>query len=238
MATLFRLPGLFSLVSFCLLSAHSPDVPVPKAESFIGSFDLVANQNFPNGSTRSDTVSFYFGPEKTAIIIHSRGNQPDMRMVFHPADASITALFEMKGKKGGYVLPMNDKYWPGMRYADGPVDVKAGTQAIYTGETRTIEGYSCEKVLSESSDYKAEMWITEDIPLSMMQILSYQTVGAGKSQNELEQFGQFGVRGLPLQVDLSSKKGKAAVKLNLIHFQDSVDDGIFSTEGHLISKVE
>ncbi|SHM30296.1 protein of unknown function [Cyclobacterium lianum] len=105
-------------------------------------------------------------------------------------------------------------------------------------ESRTIEGYSCEKVYAESSDYKAEMWITHEIPLNMMQILSYQTVGAGKSQDELEQFEQFGVDGLPLQVNLSSKQGKAAVQLNLINFQDSVDEAIFSSLGHSLSQVE
>ncbi|MBD3630401.1 DUF4412 domain-containing protein [Cyclobacterium sp.] len=215
-----------------------PNTQIPALEPFVGSFDLVASQNFPNGNTRADTMSFYFGCEKTAIIIHAKGSQPDMRMVFHPSDASITALFEMKGQKGGYVLPMNDKYWPGIKHAKGQVEAKTSAQPTYTGETRTIEGYSCEKVLAESSDYKAEMWITKDIPLSMMQILSYQTVGAGKSQDELEQFGQFGVKGLPLQVNLSSKQGKAAVQLNLINFQDSVEDAIFSTQGDKLSNVE
>ncbi|WP_439483119.1 DUF4412 domain-containing protein [Cyclobacterium plantarum] len=216
----------------------SPNNQTPALEPFVGSFDLIASQAFPNGTTRADTMSFYFGREKTAIIIHAKGSQPDMRMVFHPSAASITALFEMKGRKGGYVLPMNDKYWPGMKHANGKVKIIANAQPSYTGETRTIEGYSCEKVLAESSDYKAEMWITKDIPLNMMQILSYQTVGAGKSQDELNQFEQFGVKGLPLQVNLNSKQGKAAVQLNLINFQDSIDDAIFSSEGHELSNVE
>ena len=37
--------------------------------------------------------------EKTALIIHAKGNQPDLRLVFNPADETITGLFEINDKK-------------------------------------------------------------------------------------------------------------------------------------------
>jgi hypothetical protein len=39
-------------------------------------------------------------------------------------------------------------------------------------------------------------------------------------------------------MSLSSKKGKADVKINLINFNEEVNDTIFSTEGHSPSKVK
>jgi hypothetical protein len=63
-------------------------------------------------------------------------------------------------------------------------------------------------------------------------------VGAGKSIKEIELFDQLDVGGLPLEMSLSSKKGKADVKINLINFNEEVNDTIFSTEGHSPSKVK
>lgn len=207
-------------------------------QNFTGSFDLIAEQNYPNGNARSDTISYYFGNEKTAIVIHDKRNQPDMRMVFHPADSAITALFEINGKKSGYILPMNDQHWPGMRHAFRSLGTRPKTETNYSGEAKAIEGYLCRKAIAESSDYDAVLWIAEDIPLSMMRVLSYQTVGEGKSQKELEQFDQFGAEGLPLEMHLTSKKGKADVTIRLENFKEEIDDSIFSIEGHSINEVE
>jgi hypothetical protein len=207
-------------------------------EPFVGSFDLVATHTYSNGNSRNDTFSFFFGHEKTAILIHAELNQPDLRMVFNPGDSSITALFEIKGNKSGYILPMNEKYWPGMRYALRPFDAGKGSELNSAGDTKILEGFLCRKMLSESNEYNAELWIAEGIPLTMQRVLSYQTVGAGKSQHELEQFEQFGVEGLPLEMHLTSKTGKADVIIRLINFRESVDDSIFSIEGHSVFPVD
>ena len=80
--------------------------------------------------------------------------------------------------------------------------------------------------------------MTEEIPLSMVQVLSYQAIGAGKSLKELEQFEEFGVYGLPLEMNLTSKKGKANVAIRLVNFQKTVDPSIFSREGHTLSAID
>lgn len=69
---------------------------------------MVTTRNFPNGSQRIDTISYFFGKDKTALIIYGKRKDPDMRMVFNPKELSITNLFEMNGKKSGYILPMDD----------------------------------------------------------------------------------------------------------------------------------
>lgn len=70
-------------------------------QSYTGSFELIATQHSTAGNMRHDTVVYFFGKEKTAMLIHGRRNQPDMRMVFNPADTTITCLFEMNGRKSG-----------------------------------------------------------------------------------------------------------------------------------------
>ncbi|MDQ8185712.1 hypothetical protein [Pelagicoccus sp. SDUM812002] len=54
-----------------------PLVTLYSAEEFTGSFDLVASQKYPSGSERSDTTSYHFGTDKTAIIIPSRAAIPN-----------------------------------------------------------------------------------------------------------------------------------------------------------------
>ena len=208
------------------------------AQTFTGSFDLVATQHYTNGNVRSDTISYYFGNEKTAILIYGRRNDPDMRMVFSPLDTTITSLFEMRSKKGGFILPMDEEHWPGMPQALRLHGTEPHEELNYTGEEKIIEGFTCKEVLAANDDYTAKLWLAEGILLSMTHVLSYQSVGKGKSKKEIELFDQLGVEGLPLELYLKSKKGKANVTLHLINFNETFDENIFSTEGHTLSRVE
>lgn len=212
-------------------------IPSITAQIFIGSFDLVSTQHYPNGNVRSDTISYYFGKEKTAIVIYGRRNDPDMRMVFSPPDTTITSLYELRGKKGGFILPMDEEHWPGMPQSLRPYGSGPRTELDYTGEEKIIEDFTCREVLAENDDYNAILWLAEDIPLSMTRVLSYQSVGKGKSKKEIELFDQLGVEGLPLELFLKSKKAKADVTIQLINFSETINDTIFSIIGHKLSKV-
>lgn len=238
MAGIFPFSFTLAFLSTWLIFSRTPDSHELAAGTFVGSFDFIASQDYPNGTTRSDTISYFFGIRETAVLIHSRNNQPDMRLVINPADSTITGLFEIQGNKGGYVLPMNEQYWPGMRHAFPPAGSTVQSAKTPSGDSKIIEGYSCRKVLTESIDYSAELWMTDEIPLSMPQLLSYQAIGAGKSQKEVEQFNQFKVSGLPLEMTLTSKKGKANVTIRLSNFRKSVDESIFSKEGHKLATIE
>lgn len=209
------------------------------SQNFTGSFDLIASQTNKSGNTRTDTISYHFDENRTAIIIHAKRNQPDLRMVFSFEDTTITSLFEINGKKGGYILPMDDEHWPGM--SDSHYDISKIESKImknYTGQSKEIEGHKCREVKVENSEYKATMWLCNDLNISMLQVLSYQSVGKGKSKKELELFKEFGINTLPLVLELQSKADKPDVSITLVNFQTEVDEAIFSTDGHDVSKVE
>jgi hypothetical protein len=208
------------------------------AQEFSGSFDLVSTQLYQNGNERIDTISYYFSNEKTAILIHGRRNNPGLRMIFNPEDSTITSLFELNGKKGGFILPMDEDHWPGLPQSNRPHNTTPSKKLNYTGKEKVISGFPCKEVLAENDDYSAILWITEAIPLSMTRVLSYQSVGKGKSKKEIELFDRFGIDKLPLDLFLKSKKEMADVKLRLINFNQVIDDEIFSTEGHSLSKVD
>lgn len=134
---------------------------------------------------------------------------------------------------------MDEEHWPGMLAAKRPYGVGPRTKLNCTGSDKEIEGYLCKEVLAENDDYTATLWLAEDIPLSMTRVLSYQSVGKGKSKKEIELFDQLGVEGLPLEMYLKSKKGKSDVTLRLIRVNESsFDTSVFSSQGHEVSEVE
>ena len=141
------------------------------AQNFTGSFDLVVGSENPNSNSRSDTLSFFFGENKTALIIHA---------VLNPKDSTITGLFEVNEKKGGYVLPMNKKYWPSMDYALSDYGTGPKKQLNITGEQKKINGVYCSEMICNTDKFEGSFWIAEEIELSLVQVMAYQTVGAGK----------------------------------------------------------
>ncbi|GAB2992284.1 hypothetical protein [uncultured Cyclobacterium sp.] len=208
------------------------------AQTFTGSFDLVVRHHYPNGNERNDTISYFLGKEKSAMIIYGKRRDPDMRMVFNKQDSTITNLFEMNGKKGGYILPMNEKHWPGMQYALRPFNSGPRKKLNYTGKETTLEGYHCREVKAEIEEYAATMMLAEDIKLSMSSVFSYQSVGAGKSQDESNLFDKFGVQELPLLLNLKSKEGKADVVIRVVNIKKTIPDTVLSTAGHTLNSVE
>ena len=208
------------------------------AQNFIGSFDLLVSPQHSNGKNLGDTLSYYFGKDKTALIIHAKRNQPDLRLVFNPQDSTITGLFEQYGKKGGYILPMNDKYWPGMNVAMRDYGTSPKAELNYSGNSKEIQGFQTHEVLAENDEYTASLWLSKTIELNMSSVLAYQSVGAGKDTKELKLFDQFGVEGLPLEMLLKSKNGHGNLIIRIINISRDIDEEVFKSEGYSLSKIE
>jgi hypothetical protein len=205
-------------------------------QSFTGSFDLITAQVNANGHVRDNTISFYFSETQTAIIMHAKGNQPEMRLIFTPADSTIVGLFEVNGTKSGYILPMNEKQWPGMHYALRDYGTGPKTQLNYTGDQKEINGYTCAEATCESDDYDINFWFTEDIELSLTQVFAYQTVGSGGEMKPIEMLSKCGVQALAMQTLLTKKEGTTSISITIQHFsKESVDPAIFSSEGYTLS---
>ncbi|MDC8000493.1 hypothetical protein POV26_05565 [Aequorivita todarodis] len=204
-------------------------------QNFTGSFELKISQESSSGNKHSDSVSYFFGKDKTAIIIHAGGNQPDLRLVFSPADSTITGLFEMNGKKGGYILPMNNKYWPTMKYASGEKDVLSNSEVNYTENRKEINGYSTQEIFCGNEEIDATFWVAKEIELSLTQVMAYQFVGAGKDGEEIETLANCGIKGLALYTTLFDKKRNGSIILQIENLSKKIDAEVFNTEGHELS---
>ncbi|MDC7995464.1 hypothetical protein [Altibacter sp. HG106] len=208
---------------------------VVNAQNFTGSFDLIVSQLYKNGKESVDTLSYYFGTEKTALVIHARGNQPDLRLVFHEADSTITGLYEQQGKKGGYILPMNKKYWPAMQYALTDYGTGPRTELTTTTSQKKINDTLCTEMGCDNEAYSGTLWVADEIELSFVQVLAYQGVGAGEDISHIEMIANCGVQGFVMQMTLKSKLGKADVVLHVENLRDTVPKGIFDRSEHQLS---
>ncbi|MCB0770818.1 MAG: DUF4412 domain-containing protein [Flavobacteriales bacterium] len=199
------------------------------------SFVLVSSQTNSSGDTRTDSITYSFDGPNVAMLMHGRGNQPDVRLVFDPAAGAITQLHTINGMKGGFVFAMSEKRWPGMTYSQ---DTPTGGKVKYTGKEKVIQGHTCKEMKVSGSEYSGTAWVAEDIPLSMLRVFSYQSVGAGKSTTEADNLKAMGMNGLPLEMTLKSTTGKADVQLLVLDYQPTVDASLFNTEGHSTTFVE
>ncbi|WP_203296339.1 hypothetical protein [Luteirhabdus pelagi] len=205
------------------------------SQEFIGSFRLITEQVYANGNTRIDSADYHFGKEKVALHIYARGKPDELRLIFNPSDTTITGLFEMNGRKSGYILPMNNDYWPGMPFAHRPYGTGPRTELNYSGMQKEILGYQCREILAESEEYNVEIWAS-DISLSFIKVIAYQTVGAGEQDGEVKLFDTFGVETLPLEIYLKSKEEKGNVRLRILNLSTEIDENVFSFEGHTLAR--
>ena len=76
------------------------------------------------------------------------------RVVFNPKDSTWTMLLSFNNVKQGSRVHRSEMFL--MRDSVQAIKVKN------TGSTRIIEGYHCKKIIAESKNYTAEIWITKD----------------------------------------------------------------------------
>lgn len=208
------------------------------AQSFTGSFTMITSQAYQSGNTREDVMYFAFGEDKTAMSVEGRGNDPGIVLIFDFPAKTITQLFEMRGEKKGFILPMDEKQWPGMSYATDAPSPAEKSKTTRTGKTKTIEGYTCHEVLASNAEYDFRMWVAPEIPLTMTEILSYQSVGKGESREEVEMMNALAVEGFPLEMELTSKTGKSDVHLVVSDIKTTLSADAFDTTGHELVKIE
>ncbi len=77
-----------------------------------------------------------------------------------------------------------------------------------TGETKTIEGYNCNKVIMESEGNKGELWVTTDLKMSMQDLLTTMSANKGPGSVMLRGYNRsYGAHpGVALITHMTNKK--------------------------------
>lgn len=90
-----------------------------------------------------------------------------------------------------------------------PVTVTAGAgriKVVKTGETKTISGFVCEKIMVFAADSETEMWVTKDYQPSFYQFYKFF-----RNDYALLGLNEESIKGVPLQITTKDLSGNVLI---------------------------
>lgn len=176
--------------------------------------------------------------EPIDMVINVKGNLSTLEMpqmksngwvksITNKTDQTMIMLMDNKGNKTAMKQKVKD-----------PVEMinknsKEEAKVTKTGETKTIEGYKCEKWIVETSEAKSEMWVTNELGITMVDMLGFMSGRNAAAYAKNFPKGIEKMEGISLETNVTQTKNGEKSKI-VIHDikKQKVDDAIFSTEGY------
>lgn len=105
-----------------------------------------------------------------------------------------------------------------------------------TGETKTIDGYLCEKIIAETEESKSVMWITKDLGLQYGDL--YKIIASGNNGPQAQSGNLPAMKemnGFPIEMEVTTKKKAETVTIRIKNISKApINSATFSTEGYQI----
>lgn len=167
--------------------------------------------------------------EKSCLEMVTEEKAGKFRTIFDTKSQTMTILTEKDGaNKFGMVRKMPDESELSDKEAN---DVKI----ITTNETKTIESYSCKKLIAETEDVASEMWITRDIGMTYSDLYRIMNRGKGPSSDYVRKMKNYkDIKGFPLEMTITDKKKPDEITYITVKNLKvgSVDNSTFETNGY------
>jgi hypothetical protein len=90
-------------------------------------------------------------------------------------------------------------------------------------------------MVCENDKFEGIFWIADEIELTLVQVMAYQTVGAGKDTEAVEMLAECGIQGFTMLANLHLFEKKDSIMLKVVSMFETFDETIFSTEGHTLA---
>lgn len=187
-------------------------------------FGFVASINAQSGFEGRIKFNINTEGKSTNIDYFVKGNKFAMKTQEAGQDANM--IFDMGEKK--MLIVMNDQ----KMYMEMPMDLsqkmdeavaEKDVKINFTGETKKIKGYDCEKMIAESKDGKSIAWVTKDLGSFMFM---ENPMGGGQSEWQK----QFAGKGFfPMEMTAYDENGKENVKMEVVEVEKkSLDSNMFT----------
>ncbi len=156
-----------------------------------------------------------------------KGNK--IRMEVSEGGHSAVMIFDEGNKKMMMIMPQQNMYMEipvDQNTADNMDQDNKDVEFTKTGETKTINGYKCEKWLYKSNDDQGVAWMTKELGAFTMFSGGSMRGSDNKPEwmKEIESEGAF-----PMEVDIKDKDGKDQGKLEVTSVQkESLDASLFT----------
>lgn len=157
--------------------------------------------------------------------------QEKINLIFDRRDRTMTTLTtDKKGNKSGVKIKM-PKTTVKIKESS---DKKDTQKPVRTGETKTIEGYTCVKYTFEDDKHNSESWVAESIDIDVTQFAESFNMGIKRGSVATNTTG---IKGLAMETITRSKDTQKAevmtIKISNLKI-GSVDKAKFSTDGYEI----
>ncbi|MCH8553512.1 MAG: DUF4412 domain-containing protein, partial [Schleiferiaceae bacterium] len=145
--------------------------PYENPKSFSYAMEVTTTKK--NGKSESLTVEVAVLSSQVGIVTKQEGSKEQSRLILNTQDGKTTIIStDNKGKSEGYRIRMPNISGLGAPEAENESDNPSIT-VKRTGEKKSIDGYQCEKIIvtNPEDDINMVAWVTNDIQLSMMDIM-------------------------------------------------------------------
>ena len=150
-----------------------------KAQSFNGSMMLQISS--PDMKEPMDITYYFLNDEvlmKPQIKNQENGKEMEMGILFRPAENAFYLL--MTGEDGSKIA-IKKSYENIQQMLDTAKYERP--KITRTGMIKDILGYTCEKVVMETSTSTVDMWVTKDLTFNLGRLMAYSSMGKGKAKN-------------------------------------------------------
>jgi len=162
---------------------------------------------------------------KIAMEPTQMGDKGNMKFIIDNASNKKFMLMENNGQKMAMSV---DPF-----IADKAAEKIAEPKVVITQEYRTIDGYKCNKVIAQTEETTAELWLTQEAGLSYNDLYKIfnSTKGTPGARSALPQVKD--MKGFPIEIisKEKSKDGNVVVKIKNIS-RAKVDPKVFSMDGY------
>ncbi len=194
---------------------------VPHKNYFVGSFNATLESYTKDKMDKFSPmlVEYHFGPEDMAMKMTSDG-KPTSVMIIDINEESMIMVIDMEEKQAikTDISRMMTKDWGMETY-----------EARKTGNSKTIDGYSCEEYEITSDDGVTTTWVTKELGLDskkMMENLFY--FSKASKQSFAESLKK--IDGFPIMTTTITKNGKSKLVMKYSDIKiGTYDTAIFNT---------
>ena len=198
------------------------------SSGFLGAQDLSFNLSVLTAKNPEPILmKVSISGSKMAMEPQNMGTPGSMTILVDQATGKQYMLMNSNGQKMAMAVNMNSIEKAAAAAKDPKVTI--------TKETKTIDGYKCTKVITETDEQKADLWMTQDVGMQYAEF--YKMINSAKGpQGSVAKVPDLkNVKGFPIEIVSTDKKKAETVTLKIKNISKAkIDQKVFSMEGYQV----
>lgn len=162
---------------------------------------------------------------KIAMQPQNMGTPGSMTILIDNAKGKQYMLMNANGQKMAMAVNMNS--------VEKAAEAAKDPKVTITKETKTVDGHKCTKVITETEEQKADLWITEDVGMQYSEFSKMFNSAKGPQGSIAKMPELKNVKGFPIEIISTDKKKGETVTMKIKNISKAkVDQKLFSMEGY------